>query len=99
MSVYPDRNRSRLKRTSPARRAEPASAKRFRWILSEQRMIVMREAPQLDEAVLNSDLRDRRRGRVTLPQDGVNGTKPLVTQIGYRSQTENVIKGAMQGPS
>src|SRR5687768_15302478 len=62
-------------------------------------MIVVREAPELDEAVLDRDLRYRSRCRIAVPQDRMNRAEPLVTQIRDRSQTEHVIKGAMQRPS
>src|SRR5689334_17687101 len=75
-----------------------AAAERFRWILPEQRMIVVREASKLDEAVLDGDPGDGDLRRVAVSQDRMDGAKPFVTQERDRSQAENFIKGAMQTP-
>ena len=96
MGVNPDLGKLRIDLL--ARAGRPA-AKRFRRILPEQRLIVVGEAPKLDEAVLDGDLPNRGRCRVTVPENGMNRTKPFVAQVGDRSQTEDLEKRAMQSPS
>jgi len=80
-------------------RTPAAAAERFRRIFPEQRMIIVREASKLDEAMLDGDLCDGGRRRVAVPQNGMDGTKPFVAQEGDRSQTENLVECTMQGPS
>src|SRR4051812_24917836 len=71
-------------------------AKRLRRILPEQRMIVVREASEFDETVLDGDLRYRDRRWIAVSEDGMNGTKPFVAQERDRSHAENVVKRAVQ---
>ena len=57
------------------------TAKRFRRILAEQRVIVVREAPELDEAVLDGDLSDRDRFGIAVGEHGVDGAKTPVPKV------------------
>src|SRR5258708_34140571 len=79
-------------------RPSPAADERFRWVFGEQRMIVVGEASEVDEALLHRDLSDGDRRGVALPQNGMNGAQPLVAQERHGSEAKNVVKRAMQTP-
>src|SRR5260370_39198932 len=76
----------------------PAAAERFRWIFAEQRMIIVGEASEFDEALPHRDLGDGDRRRIALPQNGMNGAQPLVAQERHGPEAKNVVKRAMQTP-
>ena len=75
------------------------TAKRFRRILAEQRVIVVGEAPEFDEAVLDRDLSDRNCLGIAVGEYGVDGTKALVPKVRDWPQTENLMKSAVQSPA
>jgi hypothetical protein len=77
-------------------RSKAASAERFGWIFAEQRTIVVREASELDEALLHGDPGDRDRRRIALSQEGMNRAQPLVPQERHGAEAENIIKCAVQ---
>src|SRR4051812_18629773 len=75
------------------------ASQRLRWIFAKQRMVVVREPSELDETLLQRDLGNGDSGGVTVPQSRMNRGKPLVTQEGDGSDTDDVGEGAMQGSS
>ena len=62
-------------------------------------MVIMREASELDETVLDRDLCDCGRCRIAIPKDGVNDAKPFIAQERYRSEAESVEECTVQRPS
>ena len=71
----------------------------FRGILAEQRVIVVREAPELDEAVLDRDLSDLNCLGVAVGEHGVDGAKAPVPKVRDRPHAENFMEGAVQSPA
>jgi len=75
--------------------AAVATAKGFRWIPTEQRPVVTGKSPQIQEAMLQGDFRDRRWGRIAVANGGVNVAQSPALRKCDRANAERIMEGAM----
>src|SRR3954471_21883943 len=74
------------------------NSKRLRRTLPEHCKVILREPAELVKALLHGDGCHGGRTGCALVQDGVNSAETLVPEEAGRTETEYLLKGAVEGP-